>query len=218
MLATGENHLRAAWRICLGIGIIPPLSLLYLRIKLKEPEVYKNNSMAKTKTPWLLAIRFYWFRLLVVSLIWFLYDWTSYSFGIYFSDITANLEGEDSRLWVDFGWSTLLTLFYVPGALIGSWLSDMPSLGPRKTLAYFATIQGIVGFILAGCYGTLLKKDHKAAFLIVYGIFLALGEIGPGDNIGLLASKTSATAIRYVIFILFFFFFFDPKSFQLANF
>ena len=27
-------------------------------------------------------------------------------------------------------------------------------------------------------------------------IFLALGEVGPGDNIGLIASKTSATAIR----------------------
>lgn len=27
-------------------------------------------------------------------------------------------------------------------------------------------------------------------------IFLALGEVGPGDNIGLCAAKTSATAIR----------------------
>lgn len=27
-------------------------------------------------------------------------------------------------------------------------------------------------------------------------IFLSLGELGPGDNIGLLASKTSATAVR----------------------
>lgn len=27
-------------------------------------------------------------------------------------------------------------------------------------------------------------------------IFLALGEVGPGDNIGLVASKTSATSIR----------------------
>ena len=32
--------------------------------------------------------------------------------------------------------------------------------------------------------------------MVIYGIFLTLGEIGPGDNIGLVASKTSATAIR----------------------
>jgi len=30
----------------------------------------------------------------------------------------------------------------------------------------------------------------------VHSIFLSLGEVGPGDNIGLIASKTSATAIR----------------------
>ena len=41
VLATGEDHLRAAWRICLGIGVIPPLSLMYLRIKLQEPEAYQ---------------------------------------------------------------------------------------------------------------------------------------------------------------------------------
>ncbi len=35
-----------------------------------------------------------------------------------------------------------------------------------------------------------------AGFVVVYGIFLSLGEAGPGDNIGLIASKTSATAIR----------------------
>jgi hypothetical protein len=33
--------------------------------------------------------------------------------------------------------------------------------------------------------------------VVVYGIFLALGEFGPGDNIGLIASKTCATGIRY---------------------
>jgi hypothetical protein len=31
VLATGENHLRAAWRISLALGAVPPLSLLYLR-------------------------------------------------------------------------------------------------------------------------------------------------------------------------------------------
>jgi MFS family permease len=35
-----ENHLRAAWRISLGLGVVPPLLLFYLRLKLKEPEEY----------------------------------------------------------------------------------------------------------------------------------------------------------------------------------
>ena len=49
---------------------------------------------------------------------------------------------------------------------------------------------------MAGLYATLATSAHVAGFVVVYGIFLALGEVGPGDNIGLVASKTSATCIR----------------------
>ncbi|KAK6429943.1 glycerophosphoinositol permease [Oleoguttula sp. CCFEE 5521] len=103
VLATGENHLRAAWRICLALGVIPPLSLLYLRIKLQEPEPFKRNSMSRVRTPWLLVIKFYWFRLAVVSAIWFMYDFSSYSFGIFSSALLTNLLGDNSELWVTFG-------------------------------------------------------------------------------------------------------------------
>jgi MFS family permease len=37
-----ENHLRAAWRISLGLGVVPPLILFWLRLKLKEPEEFKR--------------------------------------------------------------------------------------------------------------------------------------------------------------------------------
>ncbi|GMF08353.1 unnamed protein product [[Candida] boidinii] len=47
---------------------------------------------------------------------------------------------------------------------------------------------------MAGLFEHLSK--HIAAFVVVYGIFATLGEFGPGDNIGLLASKTVATPIR----------------------
>jgi len=103
VLATTEDHLRAAWRICLGLGVIPPLSLLYLRGKLGEPEAYKRESMANTRTPWLLVVKFYWFRLAVVSLIWFIYDFSAYSFGIYSSSVVGNLLGKDYPLWKSFG-------------------------------------------------------------------------------------------------------------------
>jgi len=70
-MITGENHLRTAWRVCLGLGVIPPLSLLYLRTKLDEPEAYKRETMKHAKIPWWLVIKFYWFRLIIVSLVWF---------------------------------------------------------------------------------------------------------------------------------------------------
>lgn len=56
-IACTERHLRAAWRICLGLAVIPPLSLIYLRIKLKEPESYSRSKMSSY--PWWLIVKFY---------------------------------------------------------------------------------------------------------------------------------------------------------------
>jgi hypothetical protein len=41
-----------------------------------------------------------------------------------------------------------------------------------------------------------VNRSFIANYASVTSIFLSLGELGPGDNIGLVASKTSATAIR----------------------
>lgn len=61
------------WRTMLGIGVVFPMGLLILRFKLKEPEEYAKESM-KRETPYMLVLKFYWFRLFCVSLIWFLYN------------------------------------------------------------------------------------------------------------------------------------------------
>lgn len=93
-----------------------------------------------------------------------------------------------------FGWNTVINIFYIPGAILGSFFSDM--VGPKYALSIGVTLQGLVGFIMAGLYPTLSQPSHVAGFAVVYGIFLSLGEFGPGDNIGLIASKTCATGIR----------------------
>jgi Sugar (and other) transporter len=47
---------------------------------------------------------------------------------------------------------------------------------------------------MSGLYGQL--KKHVGAFAVVYGIFLSFGELGPGNCLGLLASKSGPTAVR----------------------
>ncbi len=88
----------------------------------------------------------------------------------------------------------MINLFYIPGTMLGAPVSDW--LGPRYALALGVTLQAIVGFIMAGDYANLSQPNMVAGFAVVYGIFLALGELGPGNNIGLLAAKTCATGIR----------------------
>jgi MFS family permease len=203
VVITGESRhgLQIAWRVSLGIGIIPPLSLLYLRLKLQEPEAFKRESLAKAKTPWLLVFKFYWFRLSIVSVIWFIYDFSAYSFGIYSTSILANLLGPTAPLWKSLAWNILINFFYMPGCLAGAFVADLPSMGPKKTLFIGVALQGLIGFIMAGCYPWLNQPKNVAGFVVVYGIFLALGEFGPGDNIGLIASKTCATGIRYELLL-----------------
>ncbi|SPQ26838.1 841147f7-280f-40d5-86d9-d20573409ba0 [Thermothielavioides terrestris] len=193
--ACHNDHLSTIWRTSLGIGAVFPALLLIMRFFVKEPEDYQKNSMRHAKTPYLLVLRFYGFRLFIVSLIWFLYDFSSYSFGIYSSPILANIfDSDTAALTTVFGWNTVINLFYIPGTMLGAPLSDW--LGPRYALAGGVTLQAIVGFIMAGCYARLAQPSMVGAFAVVYGIFLSLGELGPGNNIGLLAAKTSATGVR----------------------
>jgi len=184
-----------------------------MRIFLKEPEEFQRNSMKYAKTPYKLVLRFYGFRLFAVSLIWFLYDvshhfpnrlestrltllqFSAYSFSIYSSTILSNIfDQTNAPFSTIFGWNTVINLFYIPGTMLGAPVSDL--IGPRYTLALGVSLQAIVGFIMAGCYTRLAQPGMVGAFAVVYGIFQSLGELGPGNNIGLIAAKTCATGVR----------------------
>ncbi|KAG6063120.1 hypothetical protein E4U32_001632 [Claviceps aff. humidiphila group G2b] len=189
--ACHSSHLETIWRTSLGIGVIFPLILFVMRMRLKEPEEFSKESMRKN-TPYLLVLRFYWWRLFCVSLIWFMYDFSTYAFGIYSSDILAGIYGDEAPLTTVFGWNTVINMFYLPGTILGAFVSDW--IGPKYTLIGGVVVQSLVGYIMAGVYGSI--KNHIAGFAILYGIFLTLGELGPGNNIGLLAAKTCATGVR----------------------
>lgn len=48
---------KVAWRVDLAIGIIPPLSLFFLRLRLKESEKFNRETLKYTHTPWRLVIK-----------------------------------------------------------------------------------------------------------------------------------------------------------------
>ncbi|KAL7271995.1 glycerophosphoinositol permease [Rhizina undulata] len=188
----GMGKLEVLWRVSLAVGAVFPIIIFWLRLHLCEGEQFKNNSLRNAgSVPWKLIIKFYWRRLLVVSAIWFIYNLSVYAFGLYFPYIIELITHRDS-LFHTFAWSTLVQSFYLPGSLIGAFASDW--IGPGRALASGAFCQSILGFILAGRFSKL--KENAAAFVTLYGLFLTLGEFGPGNNIGLLAAKSSATAIR----------------------
>ena len=99
----------------------------------------------------------------------------------------------------------------MPGTIIGAYIVDY--LGPKNTMVCPSlpivscyhilknasqvlglVSQAVVGFIMSGLYNLLVS--HIAAFAVVYGLFLSLGEVGPGNCLGMLAAKTGPTAVR----------------------
>ncbi|EZG79253.1 MFS phospholipid transporter [Gregarina niphandrodes] len=187
----GKDNLAPVWRITLGVGAIPPCLLFVLRLKFKESPRFAKYNMKHTRFPYKLIIRFYGARLACVSVMWFLYDFSSYAFGIYFTEI-LNLLIPDGDLKRTFGWNILLNFFYLPGSLLGAFAADY--IGPRLTCITGALLQAIIGFVMAACFDQL--RGQIAAFVIIYGLFLTLGEFGPGDQIGIFCSKSCATPIR----------------------
>jgi hypothetical protein len=66
----GDNHLRAVWRLSLGLGVIPALLVLIWRLNMEEPERFRKDSMKYAKIPYLLVIKKYWGPLATISFIW----------------------------------------------------------------------------------------------------------------------------------------------------
>lgn len=88
----GDNHLRAVWRLSLGLGVIPALAVFIWRLRMDEPSRFKESSMNRGKTPYWLILKRYWKSLLGLCIVWFIYDFITYPFGIYSSTVVDRCE------------------------------------------------------------------------------------------------------------------------------
>ena len=218
------DALQPVWRALLGTGAIFPVLILGFRLFWTENEAFKKNSLQsisaaggttvvatdgsqvddRKQVPYSVIFRYYWRPLLAISLMWFMYDFGAYAFGLYGSYIvdvatqgnnntnTGGAGGSVAPLLTIFGYTSLLLFFNLPGSLLGAFGSDW--LGCQPALLLGATLQAIFGVFIAVFFSKL--KENIVAFVVLYGLFLSCGEFGPGDNVGLLAAKFSATGVR----------------------
>jgi len=186
-----EAHYHIVWRLSLALGLIPPLSIFWFRYKMAVSTAYRKSAAKKQRIPYWPIFKRYWRPLLGCSLGWFLYNYISYPFGLFASTILSRLN-VGSSLAKNLGWGTVINCFYIPGAVIGGLLSDR--IGRRQTMALGFGIQALLGFILGGALGSI--QTILPLFIILYGIFLTLGEVGPGATIVLTSSESFPTSIR----------------------
>ncbi|BFZ57121.1 glycerophosphoinositol permease [Savitreella phatthalungensis] len=189
--ATGVNHLRAAWRIIIALGAVFPCFLLFFRLKMHEPVAYKKAASKLGPKHYWLALRKYWPRLAAISLIWWTYDFTSYSFGTFSTVVGESIQPADAGYARGIAYGAAINAFYVPGAFTGLLLVDR--VGPRWTMALGIGIQCIIGFFFYGFYANIAKS--VAGYTVLTGFFLAFGEWA-GDTIGMVSAASFPSPVR----------------------
>ncbi|KAH8729492.1 major facilitator superfamily domain-containing protein [Ilyonectria robusta] len=186
-----EEKYGIVWRTSFALGAVPPLVIFWFRLRMAVATAYRKSSMRKQRVPYKLALKRYWRPLVGVASCWFLYNWISIPFGIFSSTIMSRANVGDS-LVKNLGWGVVINCFYLPGPFLGGYLSD--KIGRRQTMALGFSLQAILGFVLGGAMGPI--QNIFPLFVVLYGIFLTLGEVGPGSTVVLLASECFPTSIR----------------------
>ncbi|OJJ54358.1 hypothetical protein ASPSYDRAFT_81990 [Aspergillus sydowii CBS 593.65] len=120
----------------------------------------------KSKYPYWLVLKRYWKPMLGTSLAWFCYDFVTYPFGLFSSTIVSQLNPDNTTVQ-NIGYGTM-------------------------TLGFL--IWAIWGFILGGALGPI--QSVFPLFIVMYGIFNALGEMGPGVSTFLCAAESFPTPLR----------------------
>ncbi|KAJ0147735.1 Uncharacterized protein HZ326_9626 [Fusarium oxysporum f. sp. albedinis] len=115
----------------------------------------------------------------------------TYPFGIFSSTIIATLNPNDT-LQQNIGFGTVVNCFYLPGCVVGGLLMDR--IGRRQTMTLGFLGWTILGFIIGGALSPI--QSVFPLFIVLYGIFNALGEMGPGVATFLCAAESFPTPLR----------------------
>lgn len=185
-----ENY-DVVWRLSFALGLIPPVSIFWFRMRMAVSSAYRKSAMRKQRVPYWLAVKRYWRPLLGCSATWFLYNYISIPFGIFASTITTRVNASESFI-KNLGWGVVINCFYIPGPFLGGYLSD--KIGRRQTMCLGFALQAILGLVLGGANKPI--QSVFPLFVVLYGLFLTLGEVGPGSTVVLTASECFPTAIR----------------------
>ncbi|KAL3495045.1 major facilitator superfamily domain-containing protein [Aspergillus germanicus] len=185
-----QDTREGVWRVCFGLGFVLPVIICFFRIRMINSKQYRRHAI-KSSYPYWLVLKRYWKPMLGTSLAWFCYDFVTYPFGLFSSTIISQLNPNNTTV-ENIGYGTVINCFCLPGCLLGSLLMDRIDRKQTMTLGFL--LWAIWGFILGGALGPI--QSIPALFIVMYGIFNALGEMGPGVSTFLCAAESFPTPLR----------------------
>ncbi|KAH8805298.1 major facilitator superfamily domain-containing protein [Xylogone sp. PMI_703] len=191
ILACFHQHVKdGVWRVCFILGIVLPVTIFFFRIRMYNSTQYQRHAI-KDQYPYWLALKRYWKPMLGTSLSWFCYDFVTYPFGIFSSTIIEQLNPNNTTTQ-NIGYGTVINCFYLPGCILGGLLMDR--IGRKQTMTLGFMLWGVWGFILGGALKPI--QSVFTLFVVMYGIFNALGEMGPGVATFLCSAESFPTPLR----------------------
>ena len=180
--------IQLAWRLLLGFGAVPTLTILYARTKLGETPWYSlytaNKSSKKDpkersysiKPRELLAKN--WKYMVGTSVAWFLLDVSYYGTSIFTPYFTTFL-GYTGIFGPTLASALLLVIAAVPGYWVAVALIDKEGRKPIQSIAFLA--MGI-SFIVLPLAGSYLLSIIPLAFFIIYGLTFFFSNYGPNTT------------------------------------
>ncbi|KAJ5664783.1 uncharacterized protein N7477_007231 [Penicillium maclennaniae] len=185
-----QQNSEGVWRIAFGLGIVLPLSICFFRVRMINSTQYRKHAI-KSHYPYKLVLKRYWKPMLGTSLAWFCYDFVTYPFGLFSSTIVGQLNPSNTTVQ-NIGYGTVINCFYLPGCLLGGLLMDR--IGRKQNMTLGFLLWAVWGFILGGALPQI--QTVFPLFVVMYGIFQALGEMGPGVSTFLCAAESFPTPLR----------------------
>ncbi|KAJ5134971.1 uncharacterized protein N7443_003413 [Penicillium atrosanguineum] len=185
-----QQNSEGVWRIAFGLGIVLPLSICFFRVRMINSTQYRKHAI-KSHYPYKLVLKRYWKPMLGTSLAWFCYDFVTYPFGLFSSTIVEQLNPNNTTVQ-NIGYGTVINCFYLPGCLLGGLLMDR--IGRKQNMTLGFMLWAVWGFILGGALPQI--QSVFPLFIVMYGIFQALGEMGPGVSTFLCAAESFPTPLR----------------------
>lgn len=189
------------WRIVLGCGAIPTIFVIYLRRKIPETKRYqcriKENGDFIDTTPINSYLKRYLKKIIIASMLWFLFDIIVYASILFGPSLLAKRVGLDAETFqlINF------LIFIVPGSLFGAFLNDI--IGRRK-VQYF----GFIGMFITLSLYALYSQDSTILYsgfgsfvgIILFGLYNSFMQGGPGSVTasGLLGVELFPTKIRAI--------------------
>ncbi|OTB01186.1 hypothetical protein M426DRAFT_75360 [Hypoxylon sp. CI-4A] len=190
LVCYGQVVHEGIWRVCFGLGLVLPPAVFIYRFRMINSTQYRKHAIKKN-IPYAVALKMYWKPMLGACMAWFFYDFIRFPFGLFSSTIIRELNSSNTLLQ-NIGFGALVNSFYLPGTILGGYLMDR--IGRKQTMTLGFTCLGIMGFIIGGALYQLIEVFPL--FIVLYGLFNASGEMGPGAATFVCASESFPTPLR----------------------